>query len=550
MTDHSKTEMPVRSSTSAIDLFGDRANILLVDDRPDKLMALEAILANPVQNLILARSGIEALRILLQQNFALIVLDVSMPGLDGFETASLIRQRRNSELTPIIFISAVNYDDIHLSRGYSLGAVDYILAPIVPEILRAKVSFFVELHKKTEQLKRQAAIEAQLIRERAARAEAEAANRAKDRFLAVLSHELRTPLTPILFASSILSQDSTVPEHIRNQFKSIAHNAKLEARLIDDLLDVTSISQGRLNLEFEISNVHELLRSAAEIYSEELLAKNMTMRFELEAAHYYVRADAARLRQVFWNLTKNAIKFAPPNSRITARSVNAATNLWRLEFTDTGIGIASDVLPKIFDAFVQDDCHGTSGLGLGLTISKAIVELHEGQISAFSRGVGQGATFVVELPYAMPNSFQPSDAKTDSAAPPGDAKRSVGARILLVDDHAETVCLMRLLLARNGYKVTSASSVGAALRSSEEQHFDLLICDIELPDGSGHDLIWQLRKNGHAFPSIALTAYGIETDVENSGVAGFQVHLTKPALPQLLVKKIGELLTDRCRGDS
>src|ERR1700736_2516016 len=156
MTDHSKTEMPVRSSTSAMDLFGDRANILLVDDRPDKLMALEAILANPVQNLILARSGIEALRILLQQNFALIVLDVSMPGLDGFETASLIRQRRNSELTPIIFISAVNYDDIHLSRGYSLGAVDYILAPIVPEILRAKVSVFVQLFKVTEQVKKQA----------------------------------------------------------------------------------------------------------------------------------------------------------------------------------------------------------------------------------------------------------------------------------------------------------------------------------------------------------------------------------------------------------
>ena len=221
-------------------------------------MALETVLASLGQNLVLAHSGTEALRHLLQQEFALIMLDVSMPGMDGFETASLIRQRRNSELTPIIFISAINYSDTHLSRGYSLGAVDYILAPIVPEILRAKVSFFIELHRKTEQLKRQAETQAQLIREQAARAEAEAANKAKDRFLAMLSHELRTPLTPILFASSILSQDPTVPEHIREELKIIARNVELEARLIDDLLDLTQITQGKLNLTFETADAHEL----------------------------------------------------------------------------------------------------------------------------------------------------------------------------------------------------------------------------------------------------------------------------------------------------
>jgi DNA-binding response OmpR family regulator len=168
---------------------------------------LEIVLASLGQDLVLAHSGTEALRHLLQQEFALIVLDVSMPGMDGFETASLIRQRSSSELTPIIFISAINYSEVHLSRGYSLGAVDYISSPIVPEILRAKVSFFIELHRKTEQLKRQAEMQVQLIREQAARAQAEAANKAKDRFIAMLSHELRTPLTPILFASSILSQD-------------------------------------------------------------------------------------------------------------------------------------------------------------------------------------------------------------------------------------------------------------------------------------------------------------------------------------------------------
>src|SRR6201997_1839635 len=172
----------------------DRANILLVDDRDDKLLALETVLAELGQRVVLARSGIEALRLLLQHAVAVIVLDVHMPGMDGFETAALIRQRQNSELTPIIFISAVNYSEIHLVRGYSLGAVDYILAPIVPEILRAKVSFFVDLYKKTEQLKLQAEIQSRLARAEASRQEAEAANSAKDRFLAMLSHELRMPL--------------------------------------------------------------------------------------------------------------------------------------------------------------------------------------------------------------------------------------------------------------------------------------------------------------------------------------------------------------------
>src|SRR5271167_2258864 len=174
---------------------------------------------------------------------------------------------RHSELTPIIFISAINYSDTHLSRGYSLGAVDYILAPIVPEILRAKVSVFIDLHRKTEQLKRQAETQAQLIREQAARAQAEAANKAKDRFLAMLSHELRTPLTPVLFTSSNLSQDPTVPTHIREALKFIERNVELETRLIDDLLDVTQITQGKLKLTFETADAHELLRSALEICS-------------------------------------------------------------------------------------------------------------------------------------------------------------------------------------------------------------------------------------------------------------------------------------------
>jgi signal transduction histidine kinase len=412
---------------------GDRANILLVDDRPDKLMAFETILTSLEQNLVLAHSGTEALRYLLQQEFALIMLDVSMPGMDGFETASLIRQRKNSELTPIIFISAVNYSDTHLSRGYSLGAVDYILAPIVPEILRAKVSFFIELHRKTVQLKRQAETQAQLIREQAARAEAEAANKAKDRFLAMLSHELRTPLTPILFASTILSQDPTVPEHIREELKIVARNVELEARLIDDLLDLTQITQGKLNLTFKAADAHELLHSALGICSNEISTKRLKMQFELEAVGNHVRADAVRLQQVFWNLIKNAVKFTPQGGQITLHSSNPRNGWFRLEVIDSGIGIAPDVLPRIYDPFEQADGAGCGGLGLGLTISKAIVEMHEGRISASSAGLGHGTMFAVELPNVRPDSAEPPPgepvgAKRGDARANSSRRRSPGYR--------------------------------------------------------------------------------------------------------------------------
>jgi signal transduction histidine kinase len=394
----------VRSEAS--ELAEGRVRILLVDDRPDKLMALETILAGLGQNLVLARSGTEALRHLLQGEFALIVLDVNMPGMDGFETASLIRQRSNSELTPIIFISAINYSEVHLSRGYALGAVDYISAPIVPEILRAKVSFFIELHRKTEQLKRQAEMQVQLVREQAARAEAEAANKAKDRFIAMLSHELRTPLTPILLASSMLGQDPTVPERIREELKIITRNVELEARLIDDLLDVTRITQGKINLAFETANAHQLLDSALRICSSEICAKNLTVQLELEAIEHRIRADSARLQQIFWNLIQNAVKFTPPDGQITLRSVNPHSDWFRLEVIDSGIGITSEALSRIFDPFEQAGGAGFGGLGLGLTISKAIVELHGGRIFASSPGADHGAMFVIELPNVLSSSTE------------------------------------------------------------------------------------------------------------------------------------------------
>jgi HAMP domain-containing protein/signal transduction histidine kinase/CheY-like chemotaxis protein len=402
----------------------------------------------------------------------------------------------------------------------------------------------LELQKTNLELEEKAQTQAQLLWEQAARAQAEAANKAKDRFLATLSHELRTPLTPILFVSSILGQDPRVPDHIREELNVIARNVGLEARLIDDLLDVTRISQGKLSLMFETADAHELLHSALRICSNEISAKNLRVQIKLEAIGHRIRADAARLQQVFWNLIKNAVKFTPANGQLDLRSSNPQSSWFRLEVVDNGIGIASDVLPRIFDPFEQGGSAGSGGLGLGLTISKAIVELHEGRIFASSAGANRGATFVIELPNVVPRSADSSSSEIEAQQSAIDATQDVAThpRILLVDDHVDSLRQMQLFLQASGYHVTIAENVEAALQSAAQEEFDLLISDIGLPDGSGEDLIRQLQEKWHNLPSIALSGYGMQQDIERSRAAGFQVHLIKPVSPQQLQTTIDQLI--------
>ena len=539
-----KSEL-VNESRNGPKVSDDRANILLVDDRDDKLLALQTILADLGQNLVLARSGEEALRLLLQSEFAVIVLDVNMPGMDGFETAVLIRQRQNSELTPIIFISAVNYSEIHLARGYSLGAVDYILAPIVPEILRAKVSFFVDLYKKTEQLKLQAEIQTRLARAEAARQEAEAANSAKDRFLAMLSHELRMPLTPILFSASMLSKDERLPEYARKELESIAHNIQVEARLIEDLLDVARITEGKLKLTLDSADIRALIDSALSICAENLSAKNLSVHREFQAGDPLVLADSARLSQVLWNLIQNAAKFTQSHGEVKVRITNPEQGWLRVEVTDTGIGIGREALPRIFDPFEQVEPGRSGGLGLGLAISKAIVELHGGKISANSDGSQRGSTFVIELPNIVRESAGARQTvREGKVLPTPDRYQGASHRpqILLVDDHHDTAEALRTYLGRVGYDVTVVPNIGAACQCIEQQSFDLLLCDIGLPDGRGEHLLQRLRDAGHQFPAIALTGFGADSDIVRSHAAGFYAHLTKPFLPQQLKQAVEDAL--------
>jgi signal transduction histidine kinase/DNA-binding response OmpR family regulator len=687
----------------------EKVSILIVDDRPDKLLAYEAMLEELQQNLVRAFSGREALRCLLQQDFAVILLDVNMPGMDGFETASLIRKRVRSETTPIIFISAVNDTETHVAHGYSLGGVDYILTPVVPEILRAKIAVFVDLFKKTEQVKRQAEERARLVHEQAARAEAEArqerlafladasnvlagsleyqetfqnlarlivprladfclvhvaegtaglqqaalayrdpqvesnlrklaedyppsgaassgsthifetgeprilcdlgeetlsslfereedrelvrsmgvssliavpirtrdrvlgtitmintdpdrscgpdelslaeelghraalalenaglyksaqkarneaerANLAKDQFLAMLSHELRTPLTPVLTSVLSLESEPDLPEDIRESLQMIRRNVELEARLIDDLLDLTRISKGKVQLNLELVDAHSLLRNALEICQQEIDHKGLALTLDLTAKQVRLKADPARLQQIFWNLIKNAVKFTPNGGQLRVHTSNSADGHLKVEVSDTGVGIDANSLPKIFDAFEQIGRMRFGGLGLGLAITKALVENHKGSIRATSDGLNKGSTFTALFPVSVEVSVEAIPAVSTRTG----ERQSM--RILLVEDHEDTNRSLTNLLRRRGYQVQAAHSVKTALDLAATAQFDVLVSDIGLPDGSGIELMRMLHSE-RPFFAIALTGYGMEEDIRKSYDGGFDHHLVKP----------------------
>jgi signal transduction histidine kinase len=445
--------------------------------------------------------------------------------MDGFETAALIRQRQRCETTPIIFVSAINDTVTHISRGYSLGAVDYILTPVVPDILRAKIAVFVDLFTKTEQIKRQVEEREALIREQAiaehARVEAERASEAKDRFLAMLSHELRTPLTPVLASVFTLEREKDVPETMHESLQLIRRNVELEARLIDDLLDLTRISKGKVQLSFEVVDAHILLRNALEICQSDIDQKKLELRTDLAASKVYLQADPARLQQIFWNLIKNAVKFTPNGGRLAIRTSNNGNGHFAVEVEDSGCGIDPEMLPTIFHAFEQAGRTQLGGLGLGLAISKALVEAHHGRIAAQSEGRNLGAKFTALFP-TCETEVVPESTYTSPSVP---ERKSV--RLLLVEDHEDTNRSLTRMLRRRGYDVHAASDVRSALEIAMKMHFDVLVSDIGLPDGNGHDLFRKLRADREIF-GIALSGYGMEEDIRRSGEAGFAHHLVKP----------------------
>jgi signal transduction histidine kinase/DNA-binding response OmpR family regulator len=722
-------------------------NILMVDDSPTNLLALESILHAPDRNLVSASSGDDALRYLLDYEVAVILMDVYMPELDGLETAELIRRRDRSRNIPIIFLTADSTGGRHLSRGYSLGAVDYIVKPIEPDILRSKVAVFVELFKKTREVKRQAElleeknqqlenanlarlnmlinlgqelaaehhparvlekfchsarqiVEAQesavavinpdgetlsyffrstasedtishngvppvadralkylvanrrplrltdtddllrsngktsdlvhsflgapilsgaglrgwiyllnklnaddfseaderlaatlatqvasayenamlysdaqrhagdlqleiaerkqaeeeraklLIRERAARAEAEQANQTKDEFLATLSHELRTPLSAILGWSHLVRSGKLDEDQLMRAFETIERNARSQSQLIDDLLDVSRIITGKLQIEARPLDLCGVIEAAGDAVRPSVEAKGIQFEMLLDAEACVVRGDANRLQQIFWNLLSNAIKFTPAGGRVSV-GVRRVGPRVEVSVSDSGIGITSEFLPYIFDRFRQADGSTTrvhGGLGLGLSIVRHLLELHDGDIEVQSEGRDKGATFIVSLPLAPAKSAAIENARAAAAesngTPDGFSNLLKGLRILVVDDEADSRDLVTAILTRCGCKVKCCQSAAEALKTFREWKPDLLVSDIGMPQEDGYALIKKLRKLrlklAREIPAIALTAYATDDDRARTLSAGFQMHVAKPIEPEALVRIIAD----------
>ncbi len=346
-------------------------------------------------------------------------------------------------------------------------------------------------------------------------------NMAKDQFLAMLSHELRTPLTPVLASALELENEPDVRPDVRESLQMIRRNVELEARLIDDLLDLTRIDRGKVQLNFEVVDAHALLQNTLEICQPEIDRKHLRCSLNLGAQKVHMRADPARLQQIFWNLINNAVKFTPRNGQITITTGNDSDQQLRLEITDTGMGIEAEALPKIFDAFEQGGRTQLGGLGLGLAISKTLVEAHHGTITAQSDGRDKGSTFTLVFP-----TRDRSEAQIAPAVSRTSPQRQ-SMRILLVEDHEDTNRSLTNLLRRRGYHVQPALNFQSAVDLSEKEEFDVLVSDLALPDGNGIDLMRKLSSKQPLF-GIALTGFGMEQDIRKSREVGFQHHLVKP----------------------
>jgi len=553
---------------------GEPANVLLVDDNPARLLSYRTILEPLGERLIEATSGTDALRTVMDTDFAVILLDVNMPGMDGFETASLIHQHPRFEKTPIIFVSAINVSDMDRLRGYKLGAVDYVMVPIIPEILRGKIAALAELFRKRRELQRlNAALadtNARLARSNEAlRIERERevhklnqaladsnmklatsnrelkqevderrrieerlreADRRKDEFLATLAHELRNPLAPIQSALNVyrLGQDAaranggTIYQIFERQTGLLVH-------MVDDLLDVSRITRGRLQLRLERVLLSDILAAAIETAQPLIEEGRHRLELDLPPQPVHLDADPHRLAQVFGNLLNNACKFSDPGGAIDVRAT-AGDEMVDIEIRDTGIGLTEQQMRFIFDLFAQADTsleRPHSGLGIGLTLSKRLVELHGGQIRASSEGLGAGSTFTVTLPIESAHAISTGESVL---AP---AQATVGSlRIMLVDDNRDSADMLAMSLQIMGHQVRAVYSPLAVMDACDDFEPELMIIDIGMPELNGLALAERLRARswrGRQPRLVALTGWGQAEDCKRSLAAGFADHLVKPA---------------------
>jgi two-component system, sensor histidine kinase len=524
------------------------ADILVVDDNPANVVAVEAALGELGARVVRAHSGGEALRLLLERDFALILLDVKMPSMDGFETARMIRARKRSSHTPIIFVTAYGRDDADVLAAYELGAVDFLFKPIVPEMLRAKASVFVELQSRTAEVARQTEQireherrehERSLAEERS-RWEAESllrqmeqlaeADRRKDQFLALLSHELRNPLAPIMTGLELLrahmaGPNPVVDDSVRRTRDIIERQSQHLARLVDDLLDISRISSGKIELRKAPVTIQEVVEQALGTSRPILEEHRHDLQVHLPSEPLSVLGDAVRLVQVLANLLNNAARYTPPGGRVEIVCERERDQVL-VRVIDNGRGIKPEFLSRVFDAFSQEETRAGSGLGLGLSVVRQLVLMHDGQVSAKSAGPNQGSEFSVRLP--LHRCVEVAERAPEPAAKPENGR---ALSIVLIDDSEDIRELMAELFRAWGHHVEVAPDGESGSELALRSRPDIAFVDIGLPRMDGYGVAAQLRAqcDRDQLRLVAMTGFGQESDKRKALEAGFDLHIVKPA---------------------
>jgi signal transduction histidine kinase len=549
-------------------------NILIVDDEPKNLTVLETLLDSPDYRLVRAESADQALLALVAEEFALLILDIHMPGMTGFELAQTIKGRKKTSRVPIIFLTAYYNEDEHALEGYGSGAVDYLHKPINAAILRSKVAVFAELHRKSQEaLISNRALLAEVMERRRAEqklhelnesldrlvierthslqqleAELRDASRRKDEFIATLAHELRNPLAPVRSAVRVLQLQGGDTAESQPAKQIIARQIGVMARLIDDLMDVSRINQGRIELQREIVDLATVLELAVEATRPHMEESGHELALVLPDAPVVLHADVTRLSQIFVNLLTNAAKYTDQGGRIelAARHDDGAV---KVTVRDNGIGIAEENLRSLFVMFAQVEgalSRSRGGLGIGLSLVKHLAELHGGSVEAHSPGLGAGSTFTVSLPLAeLALSARPLPAKviTDDAHAQPDGE----LRILVVDDNQDGAQAINDLLKLLGHDVRMVHDGEAAVRVATEFRPDLMLLDIGLPILTGYEVCRLIRQQPWSvdLTVVAMTGWGDPEAQRQAKAVGFDRHLVKPLDETLLMDALASAKRSR-----
>ena len=517
----------------------DKVNILLVDDQPAKLLSYEAMLSELGENLIKASSPREALEHLLRTDITIVLMDVSMPEIDGFELAEMIRSHPRYQKTAIIFVSAVHLTDLDRLKGYESGAVDYVSVPVVPELLRAKVSVFAELYRKTREferlnreleervLERTTELQAAMTKQIELADRLREADRRKDEFLALLAHELRNPLASVHNCVAIMRRAGVTDAELRWCHDVIERQSEQLRRLVDDLLDVSRITQGKIQLRTEPVNLETVVADAVETSAPIINAHQHALRVTLPERPLFVNGDASRLTQVIANLLTNAAKYQNENGSIDLTTRREGTTAV-ISVRDRGIGLSAEMLHEAFELFAQGERtpdRAQGGLGIGLSLVKKLVELHGGTVHAASDGPGHGSEFLVRLPLLA----GVETAEPVASAAPAPAPEPRRQRVLVVDDNVDAAEGLAMLLRLDDHEVTIAHDGAHALALAAAARPTVVLLDIGLPGMDGYEVCRRLRTAGFTDTRIfALTGYSQDRDKQLALEAGFDAHMVKP----------------------